>query len=502
MEVGAKPNLQASPFSESEQAELESRSIPDGQEIQREVKQQVKLVVPPITWSVLLYSLPVVTLMFVGHLGELQLSAAALSTSFTSVTSTCILIGMSSGLEKFSEKLFGAKQFNTMEKQFQRALLVHLLLCIPLAIICIFTGEILKLLGQDPLLSAEAGAYARVTISSLFPFAFLQCIIRFLQTDKDVIPVITTAGTTAILHIPICYLMVFKTGLGYKGAPLAITASLWIQVGLLAIYIGKSDATKRTWTGFSKHPFHDVPNYLGLADPSTVVLCLELWALQIQILIAGWLPNPMLETSVLSISLNIYIMVSMIPVGLSGAVSTRVSDELGAARPHAARTSAFAAVLMVAAEGILAAIAMIVMHNVLGYCYSKEHKVVKHVGQMVFLTAGAQFIDGIPTVLSGVARGCGWQKISTCVNIGAYFAVGIPCGLLLAFYYHLGVKGLLAGIIVTQLVKLLAFIIITLRIDWENQAKMASDQAQDPMQHKFDILLLNKPQVPQTANPA
>ncbi|KAL9261366.1 DETOXIFICATION 16-like protein [Drosera capensis] len=458
MEAEAKPNLQASSFSESEQAELESRSTCDGQEILREVKQQVNL--------------PVVTMMFVGHLGELQLSAAALSTSFTSVTFTSILIGMSSGLEKLSGKIFGAKQFNTIEKQFQRALLVHLLLCISLAIICIFTGDILKLLGQDPLLSAEAGAYARVTVSSLFPFAFLQCIIRFLQTEKDVIPVIS-AGTMAILHIPICYLMVFKTGLGYKGAPLAITTSLWIHVGLLAIYIGKSDTTKRTWTGFSKHPFHDVPNYLGLAVPSTVMPCL-----------------------------NIYIMVSMIPVGLSGAVSTRVSDELGAAQPHAARTSAFAAVLIVAAEGILAAIAMIVMHNVLGYCYRKEHKVVKHVGQMVFLTAGAQFIDGIPMVLSGVARGCGWQKIVTCVNLGAYFAVGIPCGLLLAFYYHLVVKGLLTGIIVALLIKLLAFIIITLRINWENQAKMVSDQAQDSMEHKFDDLLLNNPQVPQTVNPA
>ncbi|CBI17783.3 unnamed protein product, partial [Vitis vinifera] len=47
----------------------------------------------------------------------------------------------------------------------------------------------------------------------------------------------------------------------------------------------------------------------------------------------GLLPNPKLETSALSISL-ICSVIYMIPLGFSGAISVRVSNELGAGRPQ------------------------------------------------------------------------------------------------------------------------------------------------------------------------
>lgn len=41
---------------------------------------------------------------------------------------------------------------------------------------------------------------------------------------------------------------------------------------------------------------------------------------------------------------------------------------------------------------------------------------------------------------SGTARGCGWQKIGAYVNLGAYYLVGIPAAILLAFVLHIGGK--------------------------------------------------------------
>ena len=40
----------------------------------------------------------------------------------------------------------------------------------------------------------------------------------------------------------------------------------------------------------------------------------------------------------------------------------------------------------------------------------------------------------------GTARGCGWQKIGAFVNLGAYYIVGIPSAVLLAFVLHIGGK--------------------------------------------------------------
>lgn len=38
----------------------------------------------------------------------------------------------------------------------------------------------------------------------------------------------------------------------------------------------------------------------------------------------------------------------------------------------------------------------------------------------------------------GVARGCGWQKIGACINLGAYYIVGIPSAYLFAFVLRVG----------------------------------------------------------------
>jgi hypothetical protein len=41
-------------------------------------------------------------------------------------------------------------------------------------------------------------------------------------------------------------------------------------------------------------------------------------------------------------------------------------------------------------------------------------------------------------VILGVARGCGWQKIGACINLGAYYIAGIPSAYLIAFVLRVG----------------------------------------------------------------
>lgn len=83
--------------------------------------------------------------------------------------------------------------------------------------------------------------------------------------------------------------------------------------------------------------------------------------------------------------------------------SIRVSNELGAGEPVAARRAVSTGILLVIAEGILAGTVMVSVHKVWGYCYSTEEEVVAYVGQMLLLLAGSHFLDGIQCVLSGLS---------------------------------------------------------------------------------------------------
>lgn len=454
-------------------------------EIWKEMKKQVNLAGPLVCYNLLIFSLQIVSVMFVGHLGELSLSAASMATSFASVTGLSLLKGMANALDTFCGQSYGAKQYHLLGIQMQRAMVVLLLISIPLSFIWANTAQILAFLGQDPEISAQAGVYAFYMIPSLFAFGLLQCLLTFLQAQNNVVPMVPIAGFSTLVHVLVCWLLVFKFGLGHKGAAISNCISYWMNVVLLGCYVRFSPSCKETWNGFSKKAldFDGLFKFFSLAVPSATMTCLEIWSFEMMVLLAGLLPNPKLEASVLSISLNTSTTLFMIPLGLGGATSTRVSNELGAGRPHIARLAVFVSMLMVNIEGISACLALILGHNFWGYCYSNNEEVVKYVGQILILVAVSHLVDGSQSVLSGATRGCGQQKIGAFVNLGAYYLVGIPCSLLLTFVYHFGGKGLWMGIIMAISVQALSLIIITLCIDWEKEAKKATDRVYSLIVH-------------------
>jgi len=61
-------------------------------DVVEEVKKQLWLSGPLITVTLLNFCLNVISVMFVGHLGELALSGASMATSFASVTGFSLLV--------------------------------------------------------------------------------------------------------------------------------------------------------------------------------------------------------------------------------------------------------------------------------------------------------------------------------------------------------------------------------------------------------------------------
>ncbi|KAI3409552.1 Protein DETOXIFICATION (Multidrug and toxic compound extrusion protein) [Psidium guajava] len=448
-------------------------------EVLVEIKKQLWLSGPLISVSLLLYSLQLISLMFVGHLGELPLAGASMATSFATVTGFSLLMGMASALDTFCGQSYGARQFHMLGVHMQRAMFILLLVSIPLAFIWANTRIILEAVGQQSDIAAEAGAYARYMIPSLFAYGLLQCLVKFLQTQSIVLPMVLSSGTATLLHILICWVLVMKTGLGSRGAALSNSISYWLNVLLLALYVKFSPSCSKTWAGFSKEAFHDILRFLRLAIPSAVMVCLEMWSFELMVLLSGLLPNPTLETSVLSISLSTAATVWMIPFGLSGAVSTRVSNELGAGKPLAARLAVYVVLSMAVTEGILVGIVLISIRNVWGYAYSDEAEVADYVAVMMPILAASNFLDGLQCVLSGTARGCGWQKLGAYVNLGSYYLVGIPFAILLGFVLHVGGKGLWLGIICALVVQVICLFGIFLRTNWDQEAKKAAERVHD-----------------------
>ncbi|KAL2342373.1 hypothetical protein Fmac_003658 [Flemingia macrophylla] len=447
--------------------EQNNKRVIERREIFEEIKLQFWLAVPLVSVGLFNFCIQLISVMFVGHLGELALPGASMATSFCSVTGFSLLIGMASALDTLCGQSYGAKQHHMLGVHTQGAMIVLMIVSIPLAIIWANTRSILVFLGQDPEISAEAGRYSQLLVPSLFAYGLLMCLNRFLQSQNIVFPMMFISGVTTLLHLPVCWMMVYKSGLGSRGAAIANSISYWINVFILSLYVKCSPKCAKTWTGFSKAALHNVPSFTRLAIPSAIMsdtlMCVQLlspitvsslenWSFEMMVLLSGLLPNPKLETSVLSICLNTGTAAWMIPYGLGAAASTRVSNELGAGRPWIARLAVCVVSVMAIFEGVVIGTVMILIRNIWGHAYSDEQQVVKYVSIMMPLLALSSFVDSLLGVLSGTCRGCGWQKIG---------------------------KGLWMGIICGLVVQVLCLLIITLRTDWAEEAKNARARVYD-----------------------
>ncbi|XP_031474504.2 protein DETOXIFICATION 16-like [Nymphaea colorata] len=434
-----------------------------------EAKLQLQLAGPLAVANLLQKCIQLTSIMSVGHLGALPLSGVSIATSVINVTGFSFLFGMSSALDTLCGQSYGAKQYPMLGAHLQTAMLVLSIVSIPFSIILAFSQQILMAARQEAEISREAGIYCKWLIPSLFSYALLQCETRFLQAQNIVLPTMVSTGFCTLVHLVTCWTLVFRSELGFKGGALSISISYWINALFLAAYIKFSPACTKTWTGFSKPALRSAVNFLRLATPSAAMICLEWWAFEIMIFMSGLLPNAQLEVSVLSISLNTSSAVYTIPLGLGQAISTRVSNELGAGKQQAARLAMYVMLLIAVIEAAFVAITIVLVRSVWGYAYSDDTEVVKYISVMTPLLATSTFMDAIQSVLSGIIRGCGWQKFGALVNIGAYYIVGVPAAAFLAFFSHLSGMGLWMGIMFGTFTQLVFFLCFTLSADWEKE---------------------------------
>lgn len=62
------------------------------------------------------------------------------------------------------------------------------------------------------------------------------------------------------------------------------------------------------------------------------------------------------------------------------------------------------------------------------------------------------------------------------MNVGAYYVVGIPMGLVFGFVLHFGGKGLWLGFVLGSLVQCIMLAAITSVTDWQQQATKARER--------------------------
>ncbi|KAL9441194.1 hypothetical protein AB3S75_019801 [Citrus x aurantiifolia] len=284
-------------------------------------------------------------------------------------------------------------------------------------------------------------------IPGLFAFGFIQNFLRFLQTQSIVMPLVFCSALPLAIHFGIAYSLVHWTSLGFSGAPLACSISLWISTLLLAIYIHCSKKTNRTWEGLSFESFSVFLTNLKVALSSAAMVCLECWSFDILVFLAGVMPNSERSTSLIAMCVNTHVITFNFSYGLSAAASTRVSNELGAGMIDRAKNAMAVTLKLVVLLALIIDLALTFGHNSWAGFFADSQEIVQEFASMTpFLVISTTF-DTLQCILSGVARGCGWQHLAVWVNLATFYFIGMPLALLFGFKLNLHAKGLWIGLI-------------------------------------------------------
>ncbi|TKY57755.1 TRANSPARENT TESTA protein 12 [Spatholobus suberectus] len=443
-----------------------------------ESKKLWRIAGPAILASIFQYSLAALTQTFAGLVGELDLAAVSVENSVIGGLAFGVMLGMGSALETLCGQAYGAGQIRMLGVYLQRSWVILLTTAVILVPIYVWSSPILKLFGETTEISDAAGKFALCMIPQLFAYAVHFPIQKFLQAQRKILVMLWISVVVLVIHTFFSWLLMFKLGWGLTGAAIMLNTSWWLIVigQLLYIFITKSDGA---WSGFTWLAFADLFGFVKLSLASAVMLCLEFWYLMIIVVITGRLKNPLIPVDAISICLNITGWDAMIAIGFNAAISVRVSNELGAGDFKAARFAVWVVSITSVSIGVVVMIVVLATRDYFPYLFTTSIAVAKETTKLAILLAITALLNSLQPVLSGVAVGAGWQAIVAYINVGCYYIIGLPAGIILGFTFDFGVEGIWSGMLGGIALQTTILIIVTSLTNWEKQVEEAKSRVRN-----------------------
>ncbi|CAM8936528.1 hypothetical protein QQ045_012828 [Rhodiola kirilowii] len=453
---------------------------PSTSEAVDEIKAIGNISGPTVMTGLLWYSRAMVSMLFLGYLGELELAGGSLAIGFANITGYSVISGLAMGMEPICGQAYGAKQMKLLGLTLQRTVLLLFSISVPISFLWLNMKSILTLCGQDESISSVAHVFIVFSIPDLFLLALLHPLRIYLRTQNITLPITYCSALSVAIHVPLSFILVVYFKMGIAGVALAM---IWTNANLFLLlfcFVLISGVYKPSWVAPSMDCLRGWTSLLSLAIPTCASVCLEWWWYEFMILLCGLLVNPQATISSMGILIQTTSLVYVFPSALSLGVSTRVGNELGANRPARAR---FCMIVSLACSVLLGLAAMAfttLMRHKWGRLFTNDPEILKLTAIALPITGLCELGNCPQTTGCGVLRGCARPTAAANINLGSFYLVGMPVGILMGFVAKLGFAGLWLGLLAAQASCAFFMLIVLIRTDWILQAERASELTKSP----------------------
>lgn len=97
-------------------------------------------------------------------------------------------------------------------------------------------------------------------------------VLTKLQSQSLIFPMLWSSIAVLVIHVPVCWALVFKLGLGNAGAALAIGISYTLNAIFLGIYMYRSKDCEKTRVTCSGDVLPSIKEFFQFGIPSAAMI--------------------------------------------------------------------------------------------------------------------------------------------------------------------------------------------------------------------------------------
>jgi MATE family multidrug resistance protein len=419
----------------------------------REFRELSRLAAPLVVAQLAQNGMSVVDTLMVGRLGPRELAGIALggaTFSFVFIVSMGVLFAVG----PMVAQAHGAKRPEEAARAVRQGLWMALALSLLGVIVFVQAGPLLRFAGQDAVTASAAAGYLRAMAWG-FPFALGFTALRgLLEGHGDTRPILVVAAIGVGLNVVANDVLMFGRlglpALGLVGTGYATSLVYAVMTSIIAIYVRARYRPYRVFAGMRQPDPTTLKELVRVGWPISLTLGFEVGLFWLTALLMGRFGEAALAGH--QIALQSASTTFMVPLGVSIAAGIRVGQAVGRDDAHGivrggVAGMALSALFMAGSAALFWGVPDVVIGLYLPVHASANAEVVAFARRFLAIAAIFQVFDGTQVAASGALRGLKDTRVPMLLTAVAYWAVGVPVGLGLAFGAGVGSSGLWYGLV-------------------------------------------------------
>ena len=416
-----------------------------------QTKRTVKLAFPIIMGELAQYALHVIDAMMVGAVSYRHLAAAALVFSVINIP-FIFGIGLTMSVSQTVSLANGRGDDDLVSHYLFNGFWVCFAFALAIALPLVFGSSILYSLKQDPIVVELAVPFMQLMSWSIIPMLLFMSLKQFADgLEKTRLPMILSV-TALPVNLFLNWLLIYGNwgfprlelaGAGWgtlltRIAIFIILAALILRLPAFRKYIG-------VWREQWHFRLRTIGQILHIGVPSGLQMSLEVSAFAVSAILIGTIDAVSLAAHQIAISCAAFAF--MVSTGLAHGGSIRASNNYGRGDWPTIYLIGKSTLLTALVYGAACAVIFAAFRRQIVHAFNNDPATVAMAASLLLYAAIFQISDATQAVGAGLLRGIKDVSVPTGLIAIAYWCVGLPTGILLAFVFQMNAFGMWIGFI-------------------------------------------------------